>query len=45
MNSKRAVEKYKIIDHLSDIGIEFYGDTPEELFENAGKGMFSMLPT
>ena len=43
MNSKKAVEKYKIIDHLSDIGIEFYGDTPEELFENAGKGMFSII--
>ena len=43
MNLKRAVEKYKIIDHLSDIGIEFYGDTPEELFENAGKGMFSII--
>ena len=43
MNSKRAVEKYKIIDHLSDIGIEFYGGTPEELFENAGKGMFSII--
>ena len=43
MNLKRAVEKYKIIDHLSDIGIEFYGSTLEELFENAGKGMFSII--
>ncbi len=43
MNLKRAVKKYKIIDHLSDVGIEFYGGTPEELFENAGKGMFSII--
>ena len=43
MNSKRAGRKYKTVDHLSDIGIEFYGDTLEELFENAGKGMFSII--
>ncbi len=40
---KRDVKDYRIIDHLSDIGIEFYGDTPEALFENAGKGMFSIM--
>ncbi|MDD5622138.1 MAG: archease [Actinomycetota bacterium] len=43
MNSKRAIENYKIIDHLSDIGVEFYGDNPEALFENAGKAMFSIM--
>ena len=43
MNPKRAIENYKIIDHISDIGIEFYGDTPEALFENAGKAMFSIM--
>lgn len=43
MNLRRTGKKYKIVDHLSDIGIEFYGDTLEELFENAGKGMFSII--
>lgn len=40
---KRDFKDYKIIDHFSDIGIEFYGDTPEALFENAGKAMFSIM--
>jgi len=36
-------KKYKYIDHLSDIGVEFYGDTLAELFENAAAGMFSIM--
>ena len=43
MNSKRIVKKYRYIDHPSDIGIEFYGKKPEELFENAAAGMFSIM--
>ncbi len=37
------MEKFIYIDHPSDIGIEFYGDSPEELFENAATGMFSII--
>lgn len=40
---KKAGKKYKCIEHLSDIGIEFYGKTLEELFENAAEGMFSII--
>jgi len=43
MNSKRIGKKYRYIDHPSDIGIEFYGKKPEELFENAAVGMFSIM--
>jgi len=34
---------YAFIDHLSDIGIEVKADNPEELFENAALGMFSIM--
>lgn len=36
-------KRYRYIDHLSDTGIEFYGNTLEELFENAAAGMFSIM--
>ena len=34
---------YSLIDHLSDIGIEVMANSPEELFENAALGMFSIM--
>ncbi|MCG2790027.1 MAG: archease, partial [Actinomycetia bacterium] len=34
---------YSLIDHLSDIGIEVKAISPEELFENAALGMFSIM--
>jgi SHS2 domain-containing protein len=34
---------YTFIDHLSDIGIEVKASSPEELFENAALGMFSIM--
>jgi SHS2 domain-containing protein len=34
---------YSFIDHLSDIGIEVKASSPEELFENAALGMFSIM--
>ncbi len=37
------MERFKYIDHPSDIGIEFYGESMEELFENAAAGMFSII--
>jgi SHS2 domain-containing protein len=43
MKSGRVNKKYRYIEHLSDIGLEFYGNTIEELFENAGEGMFSII--
>jgi SHS2 domain-containing protein len=36
-------KKYIQIDHLSDIGIEAYGSSSEELFDNAALGMFSIM--
>ncbi len=43
MKNKINIIKYRYIDHLSDIGIEFYGSTLPELFENAAAGMFSIM--
>jgi len=37
------MHKFKKIEHLSDIGIEIYGDSLGELFENAAAGMFSIM--
>ncbi len=34
---------YKIFEHTADIGIEAYGKNLEEAFENAAKGMFSII--
>ncbi len=36
-------DKYKIIDHPSDIGIEAFGKNKTELFENAAYGMMDMM--
>jgi len=43
MKKLRAFKKYKYIEHPSDTGIEFYGNTLEELFSNAAAGMFSII--
>ena len=34
---------FKEIEHPSDIGLRFSGRSIEELFENAGLGMFSVM--
>ena len=34
---------FRIIEHTADVGIEAYGSTMEEAFENAAKGMFSLM--
>lgn len=36
-------KKYEQIEHLSDIGLKIYGNSLEELFENAAEGMFSIM--
>ena len=35
--------KFKFIEHTADIGIEAYGETWEEAFENAALGMFEIM--
>lgn len=34
---------YKIVEHTADVGIEAYGKSLEEAFENAAKGMFAII--
>ena len=41
LNNNKKI--YSYIDHLSDIGIEAYGSSLEEVFENAALGMFSII--
>ena len=35
--------KFELIDHTADVGVAAYGDSLEELFENAAMGMFSVI--
>lgn len=35
--------RYQILEHPSDVGIEVYGRSLEELFENAASGLFSII--
>jgi SHS2 domain-containing protein len=37
------MERYRVIDHPSDIGIEAYGKDKKELFENAAFGMMELM--
>ena len=37
------MKKFTIIDHTADLGIEAYGKTLNELFENSAYGMFSQI--
>ncbi len=37
------LEPYKIIDHEADAGFEVYGQTEEELFQNAAHALFSLI--
>jgi SHS2 domain-containing protein len=37
------MKKYKLLDHTADIGIEFWGKTKKELFENAVEAMFDLI--
>lgn len=34
---------FELVEHTADIGLIAYGKTKEELFENAGKGLFSII--
>ncbi len=35
--------KYQHIDHTADVGIQIFGDTLKELFENAALGLFDII--
>jgi SHS2 domain-containing protein len=35
--------RYKLTDHTADLGIEVYGSSLRELFENAGYAMFDII--
>lgn len=37
------MEPYKILDHEADACFEVYGHTEEELFQNAGGALFSLI--
>ena len=37
------MERFRSLDHPSDIGIHAFGKTKKELFENAAYGMFSLM--
>ena len=37
------MDKYKILDHTADIGIEVWGKTKKALFENAVEAMFDLI--
>lgn len=34
--------KFKIIDHTADVGIEIVGETPEDIFIQAYKGLYKL---
>ena len=38
-----AEPSFREIDHTADLGIEVEADTPAELFECAGRGLFSLM--
>jgi SHS2 domain-containing protein len=35
--------RFQILEHPADVGIEAYGNSLEELFENAAYGLFSLI--
>jgi SHS2 domain-containing protein len=37
------MERFRSLDHPSDVGIYAFGRTQKELFENAAYGMFSLM--
>ena len=38
-----AMEKYELIEHTADIGLKACGETLDEAFANAARGMFSII--
>jgi SHS2 domain-containing protein len=38
-----VMDQFRVLDHDADIRIEVYGTSRQELFENAARGIFSLL--
>jgi SHS2 domain-containing protein len=36
-------KEFELIDHTADIGVRSFGDEPEAVFENAVRGMYSII--
>jgi SHS2 domain-containing protein len=34
---------YELVDHTADIGVHAWGSTPEQVFEEAGRALFSLV--
>ncbi|OGL41862.1 MAG: hypothetical protein A3C43_05835 [Candidatus Schekmanbacteria bacterium RIFCSPHIGHO2_02_FULL_38_11] len=43
MEQTLNMEKYRLIDHTSDIGIEVFGENLPQLFSNAGYALFDII--
>src|SRR5512135_3926139 len=41
--SRESRRKYRHLSHTADLGLRIYGDSLEELFENAGAALISVL--
>lgn len=37
------MKRFEELDHTADVGLRAYGETLDELFANAGAGMFSLI--
>jgi SHS2 domain-containing protein len=42
-SQEKTHREYEEIEHPSDVGLRFWGESLEELFANAGVGMFSLI--
>ncbi|MBW1801709.1 MAG: archease [Deltaproteobacteria bacterium] len=40
---ERTIPPYTLLDHTADLAIEVTGDTPEHLYENAGKALMHLM--
>jgi SHS2 domain-containing protein len=40
---KAPAQKFRFIDHTADVGVQAYGETLGEAFENAALGMFNII--
>ncbi len=42
-NNSKNNKEFEIFEHTADIGIKAYGDTIDQVFENAARGMFNII--
>jgi SHS2 domain-containing protein len=43
VNARARAEKFRYLDHTADVGIQAFGETLGEAFENAALGMFDII--